>query len=263
MARRRDTSPPAADSSPVCHRNPLRLGPVHGTALHWPGHRRLQESSPRYRTTHASRTIGSRILAGRDGVNFLAHALLSPEDDEIRAGNVCADLIKGRVEGITPPRIAAGVALHRAIDRFADRHHAFRACMAYVAAPRRRYAGVVVDIFFDHCLARCWTRYSAVSLDVFVERVCTRLEQQADRIPVRDRARFMRMLEGRWLGVYATRAGLERVFAGLARRARFGHGLGEAATDLDRHYAAIEAAFHVLMPALREHASREISNLTH
>ena len=196
-------------------------------------------------------------------MNFLAHALLSPEDDEIRAGNVCADLIKGRIEGIAPPGIVAGVALHRAIDRFADRHHAFRASMAYVAAPRRRYAGVVVDIFFDHCLARTWPRYSAVDFDVFVERVCARIEQQADRIPVRDRERFTRMLEGRWLGVYATRSGLDRVFAGLARRARYGHGLGDAATDLDRHYSAIEASFHELMPALRMHACREISNLAH
>ena len=195
-------------------------------------------------------------------MNFLAHALLSPEDDAIRAGNVCADLIKGRITGAAPPGIVAGVALHRAIDRFADRHHAFRSCMTYVAAPRRRYAGVIVDIFFDHCLARSWRCYSAVSLDVFVERVCSRMEQQADLIPVRDRERFQRMLQGRWLGVYATRAGLDRVFEGLARRARFGHGIETAAVDLHRHYPAIEASFHTLMPALREHVDQELAHLS-
>ena len=193
-------------------------------------------------------------------MNFLAHALLSPDDDEIRAGNVCADLIKGRVEGVAPPGVVAGIALHRAIDRFADRHPAFRVCTTCVAAPRRRYAGVIADVFFDHCLARNWTRYSAVDLDTFVEGVCARMEQQADAIPVRDRARFAHMLETRWLGMYATRAGLDRAFAGLARRARFGHRLGEAADDLDRHYPAIEAAFHMLMPALREHASRVLAS---
>ena len=129
-------------------------------------------------------------------MNFLAHAVLSPEDDEILAGNVCADLIKGRVEHLAPPGIVAGIALHRAIDRFADRHRAFRACTAYVAAPRRRYAPVIVDVFFDHCLARNWGRYSSVDLDVFVERVCARIEQQADIIPVRDRERR----SGAWSG---------------------------------------------------------------
>ena len=193
-------------------------------------------------------------------MNFLAHALLSPDDDEIRAGNVCADLIKGRVDGAVPG-IAAGVALHRAIDRFADRHRAFKACLPRVAPPRRRYARVIVDVFFDHCLARSWTRYSTESLDSFVECVCAQVARQADVIPVRDRARLERLLEGRWLGVYATRAGLDRVFAGLARRARFGHRLGEAADDLDRHYPAIEASFHVLMPALRKHADQVLASL--
>ena len=193
-------------------------------------------------------------------MNFLAHALLSPDDDEIRAGNVCADLIKGRVDGVVAPGIAAGIALHRAIDRFADRHPAFKSCLGHVAAPRRRYAGVIVDIFFDHCLARCWTDYSATSLDSFVEHVCTQVERQADFIPVRDRARLERMLESRWLGLYATRAGLDQVFAGLARRARFGRRLQEAATDLDRNYSTIESSFHLLMPALREHADQVLAN---
>ena len=192
-------------------------------------------------------------------MNFLAHALLSPDDDEVRVGNVCADLIKGRIEGTASPGIVAGIALHRAIDRFADRHPAFRAGAAYVAAPRRRYARVIADVFFDHCLAQNWRRYSAVDLDTFVEHVCARMERHAAVIPVRNRARFARMLESRWLGMYATRDGLDQVFAGLARRARFGHRLDEAGGDLDRHYPAIEAAFHTLMPALRAHADRMIA----
>lgn len=194
-------------------------------------------------------------------MNFLAHALLSPDDDEIRAGNVCADLIKGRMEGIATPGIVTGVALHRAIDRFADRHPEFRACMSHVAPPRRRYARVIVDVFFDHCLARSWARYSPVSLDSFVEQVCARTARQVDLLPIRDRGRLERMLEDRWLGMYATRAGLDRAFAGLARRARFGHRLAEAAADLDRHYPAMETSFHVLMPALREHADQVLARL--
>ena len=192
-------------------------------------------------------------------MNFLAHALLSPDDDEIRAGNICADLIKGRVEGIAPRGIVAGIALHRAIDRFADRHQAFKACKVCVAAPRRRYAGVIVDVFLDHCLARNWARYSAVDLDTFVEHACARMEQRAGVIPVQDRARFARMLESRWLDACATRAGIDRVFEGLARRARFGREIDRAADDLDRHYPEIEASFHVLMPELREHVDRVLA----
>ena len=213
-------------------------------------------------TARTLRAVHDRILAGwRGAVNFLAHALLSPDDDEIRAGNVCADLIKGRVDGVATPGIVTGIALHRAIDRFADRHLAFRTCMSHVAPPRQRYARVIVDVFFDHCLARSWARYSPVSLGSFVEHVCARMAQQVGIIPIRDRARFARMLESRWLGMYATRVGLDRVFAGLARRARFGHRLTEAAVDLDRHYPAIETSFHALMPPLREHADQVLASL--
>ena len=193
-------------------------------------------------------------------MNFLAHALLSPDDEEIRAGNVCADLIKGRIDGAVPPGIATGVALHRAIDRYADRHQAFRSCLGRIAAARSRYAGVIVDIFFDHCLARCWSDYSTVRFEVFVEHVCAQVERQADVIPVRDRARLERMLESRWLGLYATRTGLDMAFAGLARRARFGHGLREAAADLDRHYPTFESSFHELMPSLCEHVNRVLAD---
>ena len=164
------------------------------------------------------------------------------------------------MDGAVAPGIAAGIALHRAIDRFADTHHAFRSCLTCVAAPRRRYAGVLLDIFFDHCLARCWTNYSNVGFDTFVEHVCTQVARHADAIPVRDRARLERMVEGRWLRLYATRAGLDRVFAGVARRARFGRQLHEAGADLDRHYPTIESAFHVLMPAVREHADRVLAS---
>ena len=216
---------------------------------------------PRSDAARARRAMHDRALAvRRRAVNFLAHALLSPDDDEIRAGNVCADLIKGRVDGVATPGIVTGIALHRAIDRFADRHRAFRACLPHVAPPRRRYARVIVDVFFDHCLARNWARYSPVSLDSFAEHVCARMARQVDVIPVRDRMRLERMLEDRWLGMYATRAGLDRAFAGLARRARFGHRLAEAAADLDRHYPAIETSFHVLMPALRAHAQQVLAN---
>lgn len=195
-------------------------------------------------------------------MNYLAHAVLSPDDDEIRAGNVCADLVKGRVDGVVAPGIAAGIALHRAIDRFADRHHAFKSCLGCIAAPRRRYAGVILDIFFDHCLARCWNDYATVDFDTFVEHVCAQVARQAQAIPVRDRARFGHMLQNRWLGLCATRDGLDRAFAGLARRARFGHRLQEAGTDLDRHYPTIESSFRVLMPALREHVHEVLTQDT-
>ncbi|WP_025770455.1 acyl carrier protein phosphodiesterase [Thioalkalivibrio sp. HK1] len=188
-------------------------------------------------------------------MNFLAHALLSPDDDEILTGNTCADLIRGPLLEGTSPKIKAGIRLHRLIDHHADRHPAFVCAKALIAAPRRRYAGAILDVFFDHCLFRNWASHSVIEFDVFVEKTCHRIGLTSSLLPIRDpkqRERLQRMVESRWLGIYRHRAGLDQAFEGLARRSHFGKALlADAARDLDEHYPAIERSFLHLMPDLQ------------
>jgi len=56
------------------------------------------------------------------------------------------------------PALLAGVALHRSIDSFADRHPAFRRSRARISPARRRVGGIMVDLFYDHFLALHWSR---------------------------------------------------------------------------------------------------------
>lgn len=188
-------------------------------------------------------------------MNFLAHALLSPDDDEILTGNTCADFVRGPLPEDTPPKIVSGIRLHRLIDHHADRHPAFRAAKALIAAPRRRYAGAILDVLFDHCLFRNWSKHSAIDFDAFVEKTCHRIGLASSRLPIRDheqRERLQRMVESRWLEIYRNRAGLDQAFEGLARRSRFGKSLlADAAQDLDDHYPAFERSFLRLMPDLQ------------
>ena len=92
-------------------------------------------------------------------MNFLAHALLAGESPALVVGGVVGDWIKGPLPAGLPEDLARGVALHRAIDTFAETHPAFCASRARMSAGRRRYAGVLVDIFYDHLLARDWAQY--------------------------------------------------------------------------------------------------------
>ena len=87
-------------------------------------------------------------------MNFLAHAWLAGESPALVVGGVFGDWVKGPLPGTLPADLARGVALHRAIDAFAETHPAFRASRARVSAARRCYAGVLVDIFWGHLLAR-------------------------------------------------------------------------------------------------------------
>ena len=186
-------------------------------------------------------------------MNFLGHAYLSPHHDAILAGNVCADLIKGRALAHLAPGVEQGVRLHRAIDRYTDAHPAFAATRRYIDPCRRRYAPVILDVYFDHCLARDWEHYSTEPFDDFVERTCVALERQRHALPAHDPVRLDRMLAARWLAHYRTVEGIDRVFAGLNRRARFSDALAGASADLERHYVAIEANFSELFAALRRY----------
>ena len=100
-------------------------------------------------------------------MNYLAHALLAGPDPALRVGGLIGDFIKGGLPGGLPLPIAAGVALHRRIDTFADAHLAFRRSRARVSPERRRYAGVLVDMFYDHFLALHWARFSDEALEDF------------------------------------------------------------------------------------------------
>lgn len=100
-------------------------------------------------------------------MNFLAHAFLAGDNPELVVGGVIGDWIKGPLPGTLPRDLAKGVALHRAIDSFAERHPAFRASRARVSPARRRYAGVLVDIFYDHLLALNWGSHHEQPLDMY------------------------------------------------------------------------------------------------
>jgi len=87
-------------------------------------------------------------------MNFLAHAVLAGDDPALIVGGVVGDWIKGLLPGALPADLAHGVALHRAIDSHAETHPAFQRSRNRVSPARRRYAGILVDIYYDHLLAR-------------------------------------------------------------------------------------------------------------
>ena len=104
-------------------------------------------------------------------MNYLAHILLSGDNPEIIIGNFMADSIKGKQYKIYPEQVQIGVLLHRHIDTFTDNHHIVRQSTKRLHKKYSHYSGVIVDIFYDHFLAKNWDLYSAIPLDLFVQEV--------------------------------------------------------------------------------------------
>ncbi|MCH8550950.1 MAG: acyl carrier protein phosphodiesterase [Natronospirillum sp.] len=143
------------------------------------------------------------------------------------------------------------VDLHLTIDRLTDSHPAVQALRRSLPPPYRRFGGVILDVFFDHCLARNWSQWSAQPLPEFAEGVYTALA--AYNGPENERLKMLRtaLVQRRWLPGYATREGMARALESLDRRSRFRTPLAEAPVLLDSHGHQVDQVFADLFPALR------------
>lgn len=153
-------------------------------------------------------------------MNFLAHALLAGDAPALIVGGVVGDWIKGSLPGVLPDDLAKGVALHRAIDSFSESHPAFRRSRSRVSLGRRRYAGVLVDVFYDHLLARNWDAISDRPLDEYCEAVYRMIKDRLHELPASSHTALALMANEDWLTSYAKIEGIADVLARMSRRAR-------------------------------------------
>jgi acyl carrier protein phosphodiesterase len=153
-------------------------------------------------------------------LNFLAHALLAGDEPALIVGGVVGDWIKGTLPGALPDDLARGVVLHRAIDHFAESHPAFCRSRSRVSPVRRRYAGVLVDVFYDHLLARDWASIHPQPLDEYCEAVYGLIRDRLHDLPASSHPALKLMAQEDWLTSYAQIEGIADVLARMSRRAR-------------------------------------------
>ena len=83
-------------------------------------------------------------------------------------GNFIADHIKGNQFTHLDPTIQKGIKLHREIDTFTDSHKITRMSKRRLHKRYGLFAGIIIDIFYDHYLAKNWSNYSAIPLKIYV-----------------------------------------------------------------------------------------------
>ena len=92
-------------------------------------------------------------------MNYLSHLFLAEDTEESRIGNLLGDFVKGRLDDSFSPEIIKGIKTHRKVDSFTDSHYIIKQTKKLISPGRRKYSGVLVDIFFDHFLTNQWGKY--------------------------------------------------------------------------------------------------------
>lgn len=185
-------------------------------------------------------------------MNYLAHIFLSGENPNIMIGNFMADSIKGSKYTSYSPEIQKGILLHRQIDTATDAHPAFRQSTKRLHKNYGHYSGIIVDIFYDHFLAKNWSRFSDVPLDDYVQSFYQLLHDKNEILPENIQKMTPIMIEGNWLLIYSELEGIDRVLGGMNRRTKNRSGMDKAGHELREFYSLFEADFELVMKDLQK-----------
>jgi acyl carrier protein phosphodiesterase len=180
--------------------------------------------------------------------------LLSGNDENVIMGNYVADFVKGKLSEertrTWDPDFVLGLRLHRFIDSYTDTHPLVKDVRHRIALTHGKAASVAVDLFFDHFLARDFSRYSDEMLPGFCKKIYEVIGRNTILIPEDMKGMAQAMVDGRWLETYASEVGIANSINGLARRYPFMSILAGAENDLMVNFDFYEERFQQFFPEL-------------
>ncbi len=194
-------------------------------------------------------------------MNFLAHLYLSKNNKNILIGNFISDAIKGKDYKNYPHEIKAGILLHREIDTFTDSNPIVRKSMHRLHKRYGHYDGVIIDLLYDHFLAKNWAQYSEIPLSLYAKNVYSFLQANVESFPEELQKLLPHMIQHNWLMTYATINGMERVLSGMNQKTKGISKMDLAIDDLKIHYNEFEADFTAYFKELEQFTDKKTNYL--
>jgi acyl carrier protein phosphodiesterase len=186
-------------------------------------------------------------------MNFLAHFYLAGEDAGLLIGNFIADAVKGSALNAYPEAIRRGIVMHRNIDHFTDTHPLTAQSKNLLREEFNHYSGVIVDVFYDHFLAKNWAEFHSEPFPDYTQRIYRLLELNSTHFPERPKLMLPFMKQHDWLMAYSGVEGIRRVMTGMSQRVRHDSKMEYSADALLRNYDEFEAHFRAFFPELVAH----------
>ena len=194
-------------------------------------------------------------------MNYLAHLYLADTSEEFLIGSFLGDFVKGSIGDRYSREISSGIHFHRKVDTFADTHEKTIASRNLFGREKRRFAGIILDICYDHFLSKHWSEYSDTGLSEFIDHAYGLLQKYQDIFPERLKEVLPRLINQNWLGTYLTLDGVEITLNRIAKRISKKNSLEGSMAEIRSNYANLETNFLIFFPDLVAYAKSFIRAL--
>ena len=189
-------------------------------------------------------------------MNHFAHLVLSQPTVESTVGNLLGDFARGIEPQNLSAAVFAGFMNHRAVDKFTDSHPLIEEMKSAFSAQRRRFAGIALDIYFDHLLINHWDSFEQRNQQQLVNQFYQRMRQGQALMPGENMQRVTtRMIRYDWFGSYRDIDSIAEVMDRVAARIRFKNQFANAIEDIERNQEMIGDRFFEFYPQLQAHIS--------
>lgn len=193
-------------------------------------------------------------------MNHLLHLYLVDPHPGARLGALLGDYIKGPLDRRLPAKVRHGIMHHRKLDSFAETATAFRRSKKRLNPELRHCRGILVDIAYDHFLAKNWESYHSQPLEEFAASMHHILQTNQSLLPLSLRNHLPRMLAVNWLVALRNLDHIEGVLQRLAARLSRPNLLANGKEELLRHRQGLETDFAAFMLEARHFFHTDLSD---
>jgi len=183
-------------------------------------------------------------------MNFLAHLVLSPKETDFISGNIAADFLRGPDRKFVSKGVQSGISMHQFVDQFTDTHVLVKKSKDRLKNHFRLFSGVLIDVFYDHFLAKDFELIANISLEEFCEYIYETLEKNISELPPKLRQFVPVMIRENILFSYRRLAGIQTALTRINLRVTKKFSVGLAMAILNDMYDILENDFRQYFPYL-------------
>ncbi len=185
-------------------------------------------------------------------MNFLAHLYLSQHNEDLQLGNFIADWVKGKNILNYPQTIQAGIIMHRKIDSFTDCHPIVHNSKLRFRDIYGKYAGVFVDVLYDHFLAKNWKTYSNIELTKFASNFYLLATKKYNFLPERIKFFLPHLIFSNRLVEYKSLEGFEKSIQIMEMRTSLPEHSHNALELVRQDYLELELEFETFFEEIKK-----------